>query len=316
MRKRAEGVWKMSLSYGLTVVIVTLVLVCSCDRARLEYKDATKTDTVAAYERFLALYPQHELANSAKVRMADAAFRDLTGVTEPQAYMDYIVRYPDSSHISEVTAHLEPILYSKCMVGGQIMACDDYLRVCDEYSCQSDVKHKSQELAFTLDLERATEKDTFDAYQEVVNAHPEQDQLVMFEGAIGSAMNMRIYVYNLCPEDKPALEKLAAQQGVPFDSVVIFSGFWVGPPPKAGQPDNSDKPWEFEKGKRNDCYPIPAWSAKKMGLFTTGASSDGGSTVTYFGGSANKVFTFVGKKVGSKYHIVAAKQKENMKNQQ
>lgn len=299
----------MKLRRSLPVVLVMLALLCSCDRAKQEYKEASTVDTVEAYERFVALFPNHELAASAKVRMADAAFRDLTGKTEPEAFMDYLVRYPESSHLAEVKALLEPILYVKCMERGEITACDDYLRVGDGYSRESDAKRKLQELAFARDLERAKEKDTFDAYQELVNAYPEQDQLVMFEGAIGSAMNLRIYVYNLCPEDKPALEKLAAQQGIPIDNVVIFPGFWVGPPPKAGQPDNSDKPWEFEKEKRKDCYPIPAWSAEKMGLLITGASSVGGQTVIASFPSDNRVFTFVGNKVGNKYRIVAAKPK-------
>ncbi|MCD4811191.1 hypothetical protein K8R14_01085 [bacterium] len=162
----------MSLNHSLIVVVVIAVLFCSCDRAKPEYEKATASDTVAAYVRFLALYPDHELADSAKIRMGDAAFRDLTGKTEPQVYMDYLVHYPDSTHVSEIRAHLEPILYAKCMEVRDAAVCDDYLRVFEGEAREADIKHRRQEIFFARDLDRATEKNTFEAYQEVVLAHP------------------------------------------------------------------------------------------------------------------------------------------------
>ncbi|MCD4811192.1 hypothetical protein K8R14_01090 [bacterium] len=135
----------------------------------------------------------------------------------------------------------------------------------------------------------------------------------MFDGGIGGFLERYIDLSELCPEDKPALEKLAAEESVPMNKVTTFPGFRVGPPPRVTYGDIAER---LERETRKDWYPIPQWSAQKLGLFEISVNSGEGK-VSYsvnFSASDSKVFTFIGRKVGNKYHVVAAKYKETMRN--
>jgi len=302
-----------SLRFALCLVMVFTFY--SCDRAKREYQDATSMDTVAAYSWFIAQYPDHELAGFAKKRMAGAAYRNLIGQTKSAPYLDFLKQYPDSDDIQQVKDKIEQLLYIECIDKRNTVACDDYLRLFEGQARHPDVIQRRQEIVFAYELEMAMDKNTFEAYQEFIFSHPEQDQVVMFDGGIGGLMNAYIKLDKLCPHDRQDLEALAAKEGVPMSKVKAFPGFFVGPPPKAKMAKG--KTSSIQQTTKRECYPIPQWTAQKLGLFETSVSSEGGRMYSYmnFGSSADKIFTFVGRKVGDKYHVVAAKLKNNAANQ-
>lgn len=274
---------------------------------------ATAADTIEAYAQFRARFAGNTRSEEIADRIAAVARRGLGALTDSTACMSYLTQYPRSKHAAEVRAALEPLLFGACMDGGDIAACNDYVRLFPAGPHRKDVDKRHDQLKFIGRLKAARAADTFEAYSDVVLAHPDQDQLVSFAGGIGGYLDYQIGIDELCPDDKPELVRLATAQGVAVDKIKVFRGVHVGAPPNdAGAKAAGSKRYDGRK-VREDCYPIPAWAVARMNLFAStvtvekGANATVTRTKTDFSAGANKVFTFIGIKVGDKYRIVAAK---------
>jgi len=271
---------------------------------RLHWEQADSAGTIAAFDKYLELHPTGRQAAEAKARSADIAFRALASAKRPEPFQDFLARHPGSDRTSAVKKRLEPILLARCMKQGRLPDCDAYLRLFGDQAGAGIVEARRQQVQFGLDLAKAITAGTFDAYRKVMLAHPKQTTLVMFEGGIGGMLDSYIKLSELCPDDLPRLRKIAAKENVAMEKVQFFPGFWVrGPPAKKGE----------KRRAVPACYPIPQWSAEEMKLFDMHVWKEGNTTkvIMDFSSSAKKRFTFIGRKVGKKYHVAAAKHKRD-----
>ncbi len=240
----------------------------------LALESARADGTVEALQKFVASYPDGQqvgsIAEEVATRLENRDWRRATDAGSTEALESFVAEYPKGQFAAEAT---------------RLLALSPFER----------------------ELGLASLAGTVDAYKAVLKAYPDQDQLIVFEGGIGGFMTMRIDLSELCPEDRPELERIAKRQGVAWDDVEFFPGFSVGAPPTKKVDDVFKSSRDREV--RDDCYPIPQWRAEQLELFKVNVTSDGPGQVSRsmnFGENANKVFVFVGRKSGAKYRIVAA----------
>jgi hypothetical protein len=80
------------------VLIVTLALAAGCSRRQQEWQAARSADTVQAYQRFLAAFPDGEFASQAQARVRELQeaeeWQNAQRADTAEAYQEFVTRYP------------------------------------------------------------------------------------------------------------------------------------------------------------------------------------------------------------------------------
>lgn len=97
---------------------------CACSPSKRDYKKALETNTIEAYEAFLAEHPDGRWADSAKMQVSYLyAIED--GNAQP--FRDFLAMYPTSPKTKEVQLQLDSLtnMYGGCMVEAGDLSVED-----------------------------------------------------------------------------------------------------------------------------------------------------------------------------------------------
>ncbi|HSD74645.1 MAG TPA: SPOR domain-containing protein [Steroidobacteraceae bacterium] len=82
----------------VALMIVSLALASGCSRRQQEWEAARHADTVQAYQRFLASFPQGEFASQAQARVRELEeaedWQKAMRADTPEAYQEFVTRHP------------------------------------------------------------------------------------------------------------------------------------------------------------------------------------------------------------------------------
>jgi outer membrane protein assembly factor BamD (BamD/ComL family) len=96
---------------GLLLAVVTVAFVAACATMQSRWEATKSADTITAYENFLKMYPEGDLADQASVRRnelyEERDWKDAEANNTVAAYEDFIKNYPQGRHKNDVYARLE-----------------------------------------------------------------------------------------------------------------------------------------------------------------------------------------------------------------
>jgi hypothetical protein len=89
----------------IALLIVSLALASACSRRQQEWEAARSADTLPAYQRFLASFPDGEFVSQAQARVReleeDADWQKATRADTPEAYQEFVARHPQGRMADE-----------------------------------------------------------------------------------------------------------------------------------------------------------------------------------------------------------------------
>jgi hypothetical protein len=89
----------------MALAIVSLVLAAGCSRRQQEWEAARSVDTVQAYQRFLATFPDGEFASQAQARVRELQeaedWQKAMRADTPEAYQEFVTRHPQGRNSDE-----------------------------------------------------------------------------------------------------------------------------------------------------------------------------------------------------------------------
>jgi len=98
------------MSLRILCLLLTLTLI-GCDRQDADWEQARQQDTIAAYESFIDSYPESDLAEQARDRLAtlraEQAWTNAQRLDTIAAYQDFLQTHPDAAGTDEARARLE-----------------------------------------------------------------------------------------------------------------------------------------------------------------------------------------------------------------
>lgn len=93
------------------VVLALTLLLAACSREAGDWRTAQGTDTIEAYERFIAQYPQSEFAAQARERTRQLAeerdWQAASSADTADAYQQFLGQYPDGKWAQEARVRIE-----------------------------------------------------------------------------------------------------------------------------------------------------------------------------------------------------------------
>jgi hypothetical protein len=311
----------MRLSSGAQLFSFTALLtiaLCGCSGEPSAWEKASKESSESALTEYMVEYPEGAHTLQAQEALAavhaeeerqrtEKRWAEALGENTTSAYEKFRSEYPGSVHDGKAQAGIEVLLYEQCMAEFDAVVCDRYLKFAAGGARSSEVSARRSAIVYSSDLEAAELAGTYEAYSDFILEHPEQTMFSLFDGGIGPFLKTRLDLEELCPADRPRLEEIAMAQGVEMGDVSAFPGFLVGVPPIVAQPTGGMP--KLQDRELLDCYPIPQWSAKELGLYEVHVTNSEGrrSESSDFSVNANKVFSFIARDVGGKPHVIAAK---------
>jgi hypothetical protein len=82
----------------IALLIVSLSIAAGCSRRQQEWQAARSADTVQAYQRFLAAFPDGEFVSQAQARVRELQeaedWQKAMRADTPEAYQQFVARYP------------------------------------------------------------------------------------------------------------------------------------------------------------------------------------------------------------------------------
>jgi hypothetical protein len=89
----------------MALAIVSLVLAAGCSRRQQEWEAARSVDTVQAYQRFLATFPDGEFASQAQARVRELQeaedWQKAMRADTAAAYQEFVARHPQGRNSDE-----------------------------------------------------------------------------------------------------------------------------------------------------------------------------------------------------------------------
>jgi cell division septation protein DedD len=96
---------------GLLLIAATSLVLAGCSRRQDAWEEARAANTPAAYEQFLASYPEGEFASQARARAAElreaGAWQKAIAANTLDAYREFIRVYPDGRMSDEARIRIE-----------------------------------------------------------------------------------------------------------------------------------------------------------------------------------------------------------------
>ncbi len=109
MSERQRGVVAVQRAWLLT--LGCMALLAGCSREASDWRSTQGTDTIEAYERFVAQYPQSEFAAQARERGRQLAeqrdWQTATGADTAEAYQRFLSQHPDGKWAQEARVRIE-----------------------------------------------------------------------------------------------------------------------------------------------------------------------------------------------------------------
>ena len=95
----------MSRHVLMAFLIVSLVWASGCSRRQQEWETARSADTLQAYQRFLASFPDGEFASQAQARVRELQeaedWQKAMRADTPEAYQEFVARHPQGRNSDE-----------------------------------------------------------------------------------------------------------------------------------------------------------------------------------------------------------------------
>jgi len=155
--------WKIFLGIFLIVVI------SGCATASSAFKSAKQEDTVAAYEEYLAKYPDSEFSRQAETRLEELYFEKARKADTIEAYKDYLEKYPDGKYAEQAKPRLEELSFEEARKVDTIEAYEGYLEKYPDGKYAEQTEARVEELYF----EWARKTDTIETYKEYLLKYPD-----------------------------------------------------------------------------------------------------------------------------------------------
>lgn len=110
-----------------TIVMLGAMFLSACGPS--PWERAQKTDTIEAYETFIAQHANSEFAAAAKKRVEELSWVAANGKQAVDGYEAFLKAYPDSPHAAEARATLSELRWTSAVSTNTIVAYVDYARV-------------------------------------------------------------------------------------------------------------------------------------------------------------------------------------------
>jgi TolA-binding protein len=128
------------------VVLLAVVSLAGC--AGMAFRSAAETDTIVAYEKFLADHATSENAPEAKRRLDELYFQKAEKDGSIRAYQDYLRNRPDSALVPEAKQRIDKIRFGRAEQIGTVQAYDTFVKEHSESSFAAEAKRRADELDF------------------------------------------------------------------------------------------------------------------------------------------------------------------------
>ncbi len=106
----------------MPVFILLVVFLVSCDRTESDWKKSRETNSVVAYQQFLANHPQGAHVDEATRSLDDLDWPQAKAKDTVQAYRDYLERNSRGNHISEAEERIEELVWAAADTAAAVQA--------------------------------------------------------------------------------------------------------------------------------------------------------------------------------------------------
>jgi hypothetical protein len=131
---------------------------------QLAWDEASKQNTVAAYDRYVNTYLQSERAEDARKARDHLAFEAAHEQNTSAAYQDFIDRYPNAAQIYQARSRLQEAVYRESTSDGTVQAFERFIQ---EHPDSPYLKNAEDEIYRLLTAPRTPE-----AYHGFITAYP------------------------------------------------------------------------------------------------------------------------------------------------
>ncbi len=149
------------------LIFAAALLVCSC--ANMHWKQAQTTNTIAAYEEFLANYPDNTHAADARARIETLLFEKASCANTIEAYEEFLNSYPTGGLSNKAQSAIEDLVYGAAASSNAATDFQDYLKRYPDGRFASLAQQKISELS----IEKAQSTEIIEPPQEGIPDHPE-----------------------------------------------------------------------------------------------------------------------------------------------
>jgi len=94
------------MKWVVRVLLSVLLFLGGCATAESSFQQAKQVDSVPAYQKFIARFPQHPLAVEARTRVDDLDYEAATKVNTIKGYEGFLGSHPESRHIEDAKRRL------------------------------------------------------------------------------------------------------------------------------------------------------------------------------------------------------------------
>ncbi len=112
------------------------------------WKAAERINTIEAYEEFLSIYPEGELADRSRLKLEGLYFQGAKNTDTIEAYKNFLKLYPEGMHAKEARARLELLNFLKVERTNTIEAYESFLKLYPEGTLANKARAKLELLEF------------------------------------------------------------------------------------------------------------------------------------------------------------------------
>jgi hypothetical protein len=152
----------MRFELKAAALLAAITMLAGC--AGMAFKDASETNTIAAYEKFLAKHGDSEMGPEAKRRIDQLYFDKAEAAGTIAAFETYVKQRRNSALVPEAKRRIDALHFKNAETTGTIEAYESYLRSQRDGALVPEAKRRTDELYF----KRAETEGTIAAYQAYV----------------------------------------------------------------------------------------------------------------------------------------------------
>jgi len=135
---------------------------------KIAYNDATRINTIEAYESYINDYPLSKDIISAKTKLYSLAFQKANEINTMESFNDFIKKYPNSIDIPNAQNNIYVLAWKIAKETNTIEALKNFISIYPKASQIEEAKLQLSELEYI----QVKEKNTIETYNNFVNNYP------------------------------------------------------------------------------------------------------------------------------------------------
>ena len=131
----------------------------------LDWKEASRLNTLEAYQNFIRIYPEGQYRNLANEQVALMIYKNVREKDQLHLYMDFIQNYPTSHFVTDARSRSEDLAWAQCRKKNSVDAYRSFHTLYPDSENSDIARQKELDLAWDI-VKNAHDIDTYNNFQQ------------------------------------------------------------------------------------------------------------------------------------------------------